>query len=593
MDDLTSAGRPLADFHPHPDPLPSRERGDDHPHPDPLPSREREFLKGDPLEHEIETDVLVIGGGTAGCVAAMAARELEKSVTVLEKGGSIRRSGSLASGVDHYSAILGEGAWDTPEAYVRAGSSKPGLTDMTVLATHARNSKKVFDYLEGIGVPFKDAKTGRYFRIAGMGGRNPSTICFEGGPIKTIFDRHMRKLGVNILERVATGGLLTRNGRVTGAVGFHIRTGDFYVVKAKSVVIATGGAARLFPSPTGRTFFSHAPPFNTGDGHVMAFRAGAALANMEFTYCSVSPKGTDSPALTGLIGLGGFFINALGQQFMESYHPLGNHAPRNVVINAFLKEFAAGRGPVYVDCRHLAAEAIERIKKGIMNERPTLLDFLRQKDIDIGRDPIPFELREMETQGQGIKIDEECRSSLEGLYAAGDCSNISLAVSGACTLGYVAGQRAAACAATVPGHEAVARQIAALRRTIYQPLHNQGHIRPGDLEDELRRIMIKDVGFTRSDSSLRSALAALNELKNSSRAMVAWSGHELMRASETRNLIDVASLVATAALERKESRSLPAHFRADYPQQDDARWRGFVVLNGAANGEIEAKFQPL
>ncbi len=546
-----------------------------------------------PTTHEIETDVLVIGGGTAGCVAAMSAREMGKNVTVLEKGGSIRHSGSLASGVDHYSAILGEGPWDTPEGFLaKFERDRPGLTDTRVVATHARAASETFHYLERIGVPFKDGKTGRYFRIAGMGGKDPSTICFEGGPIKTIFDRHMRKLGVNIIERIATERLLTHAGRVTGAVGFHIRTGDFNIIKAKSVVLTTGGAARLFPSPTGRTFFSHAPPFNTGDGHVMAFQAGAALANMEFTYCSVSPKGTDSPALTGLIGLGGFFINGLGQHFMESAHPLGNNAPRNIVINAFLREFAAGRGPCYVDCRHLAPEAIERIEKGIMNERPTLLDYFQFKSIDIAKDPIPMELREMETQGQGIKVDPDCGSTVEGLYAAGDCTSVGLAVCGACTLGYVAGQRAAKYASGIPAPEADAGQIARLRDLIYHPLQNKGSLRPGDLEDEIRRIMLKDVGFTRSEASLQSALAAFEQLKDSSRSMIARSYHELMRANETRNLIDVASLIARAALERKESRSIPAHFRTDYPEQDDSKWRGFIVLRQGEGEEVKASFEP-
>ncbi len=544
--------------------------------------------------HQVETEVLVIGGGTAGCLAAMAARREGKSVTIVEKGSSISHSGSLATGVDHYSAILGEAPWDTPEAFIdKFKANRTGLNDIKLVEIYARAAKAVFGYLENIGLPFKDAKTGTYFRIVGMGGSEPRTICFEGGRMKAIFRNQLSSLGVNIIERVAMKGLLTDSGRVTGAVGFHIRNGIFHIFKAKSVVVTTGGATRLFPAATGRTFFTHAPPYNTGDGHAMAFNAGAILTNMEFPSCSVSPKGTDGPALTGLIGMGGFFINGLGEEFMKKYHPFGNHAPKNVVINGMLKEFAAGRGPCYVDCRHIDKAAIDRIIKGILNERPTLLDYLQHKGIEIGRDPIPFELREMEICGQGIKIDESCASSLEGLYAAGDCTNIGLAVSGACTLGYLAGKNAAQYSSSVPGYDANTAQISQLRKNIYCSLNNEGFIRSSDLEDEVRRIMSAHVGFNRNEVGLQAAISALRSLKENARHMIALSYHELMRANETQNLIDMSLVIARAALERRESRSIPAHYRSDYPKQDDGKWRGFILMKKGHSGEMKVSYAPL
>ncbi|MDP2718620.1 MAG: FAD-dependent oxidoreductase [Dehalococcoidia bacterium] len=544
--------------------------------------------------NELRTDVLVIGGGTAGCLAAMAAKQKGCDVTLVEKGGSIRHSGSLATGVDHYSAILGEGPWDTPEAFVnKFASTRPGITDLKVVSTYAKEARKIFGFLEEIGVNFKDAKTGKYYRIAGLGGRDPHTICFEGGRIKDVFSAYLGKLQVRLLERLAVEGLLISSGRVTGAVGFHIRTGDFYIIRAKSVVLGTGGATRLFPSPTGRDFFTHAPPFNTGDGHVIALRAGADLTNMEFTFCSVSPRGSDSPAITGFIGMGATFVNARGERFMEKSHPLGDHAPRTAIVNNILKECAEGRGPCFVDCRHLGEEAIGRITKGILNERPTLMDFLKHKDLDMTRDLIPYELREMETQGQGIKVDENCCSTVEGLFAAGDCTNVGLAVSGACTLGYVAGEKAVKHAAAIKDFDDDLQQVNKLRDTIYYPITNPGNIRPIDVEDEMRRIMSTWVGFNRNADGLKTAIKALKGLKDNSRAMMARSFHELMRANETRNLIDVAIVIATAALERKESRSLPAHSRTDYPRQDDEHWKGYIIVNRGDGEELKLSYQPL
>lgn len=546
-------------------------------------------------ETGLDSDVLVIGGGTAGCLAAIAARERGARVVVVEKGGSITRSGSCASGMDHYNAILGEGPWDTPEAHLESlPNSRPGLTDMRVAAVYARENKRVFDYLEGIGVPFRDGKTGQYLRIAGMGGKQTQTVSFEGARIKPIVAAQVKKLGINVLERVAVLGLLTGVGRVAGALGFQVRNGEMFVLKAKTVVVATGGAGRLYPPPYGQPFAIGHPPYNTGDGHMMAFQAGAALTNMEFIGCAVSPKGFNVPGITGFLSKGAYLINSRGERYMFNYHPWGEHAPRNLVAYAMYKEYEEGRGQCYVDCRHLTQEAIEFIKRGIRNERITLLDYFAARGIDIARDPIPFEVRRYGVEGTGLMIDERCASTVEGLFAAGDCTNTTYALSGACTFGFVAGARAAEEALRFKGEVEVDVQLVAeFREKIFAPLVRKEGVHYSEVERELRQIMVNQVGFVRDDGGLLEAITRLKGLQKETVKLVAGNYHELMRANETYNLVDTALLVATAARERKESRVGLSHNRSDFPQRDDKNWRRFIILSRSGDGGLNVSARPI
>lgn len=543
-------------------------------------------------EIELQADVLVIGGGAAGCLASMRARESGAEVLLLEKAGSIRRSGSCASGIDSYKALLEEAPWDTPEAYMAShngGRAKP--EDGRVQATFARNSKKVFHYLESIGVPFRDRLTGRYERVVPLGTSHPTNVSFNGVMLKPTMSRRVRQLGVKVMERVAVEGLLTHAGRVVGAAGFHVRDGQFLVIKARSVVMAAGGAARLYPPSSGESFVTHTPPYNTGDGQVMAFRAGAALTGMEFTASSIEPKGFSAPGLSAFIGLGARLLNARGERYMKRYHPLEEHAPRVVMVRAMLTEMAEGRGPCYFDCRHLSEEQLERLKRDLSNGKPTLLDFLAARGLDLGRNLIPFAPREMDCNGNGIMIDGECRSSLEGLLAAGNCTSASLALPGACTLGYVAGEKAAEDAARCRGSVDVDRgQVAELRETVFHPMNGVGSLRSKEMEDRLRQIMQGFVGFERNQEGLEKAVEGLRQLQRDAGALGAGNLHELLRANEARNLTGVGLLIATAALARKESRS--THYRSDFPLAGDG-WKGPVVMSRGRDSLIDVSFRPL
>lgn len=541
-------------------------------------------------EVQLQADVLIIGGGAAGCLAAMAARQKGADVLLVEKAGSITRSGSCASGIDSYKVLLEEAPWDTPEAYLASlDSNRSKPEDIKVHDTFARNSKRIFRYLEEIGVAFKDPATGRYERVVPLGTEHPTNVSFDGANLKPIMARAARNAGARVLEKVAVEGLLTNSGRVVGAAGFHVRDGQFYIIRAKQTLMTAGGAVRFYPNSSGHSFATHTPPFNSGDGQAMAFRAGAELTNMEFTTSSIEPLGFSAPGLSAFIGLGARLLNARGERYMKRYHPLEEHAPRAVMVRAMLAEMSEGRGPCYFDCRHFTVEQINRLKRDLSNGKPTLLDFFAARGLDLATDLIPFAPREMDCNGNGIKIDGACRSSLEGLFAAGNCSCASLALPGACTLGYVTGEKAAA-ARSGPMPEADRTQIKELKETVFRPLQRQTGVRSSELEDELRRVMREFAGFERTDEGLKAADGRLTALKKDSQLLVATNYHELVRAHETRNLIDISLLIVAAALERKESRGL--HYRSDFPRHDEA-WNGFIVATSEQQEKVRLSFERL
>jgi adenylylsulfate reductase subunit A len=240
----------------------------------------------------IKTDVLIIGGGIAGCNAAMAAAEAGAAVVVMEKG-VIDRSGDVGGGVDHFLAFLESGpSWDTREAFLDhvreagEGTGDPAIID----AVCCSELKAAIDRMARIGVPLTQPD-GTFYRTRSFGQPGPYFINFNGKKLKPALARQVRQAGCRVLDKTMALRLLLKEGRVAGAVGFQIRTGRLAVVQAGAVEISTGDASRLFQSPRVNPFNAWASPFNTGDGQVMAYRAGADLSNVEFMRLSLTPKG--------------------------------------------------------------------------------------------------------------------------------------------------------------------------------------------------------------------------------------------------------------------------------------------------------------
>jgi len=392
-------------------------------------------------------------------------------------------------------------------------------------------------------------------------------------------------------------GLLTQDGSVVGAVGFNIRTGEFHVVKAKATIICTGNTNRLFESPRINPFDTWRCPFDTGDGQSMAYEAGAALTNMEYVRVSLMPKGFSAAGFHALTGMGGRLLNSLGEYYMEKLHPHGNKAPRYDTIYYTLLELKAGRGPLYIDCRHLEADVLEQLVTTLGYDKNTFPDYIAQRGENLKLKPIEIMLSEgtqngpNEVAGGGILVDENCASTVSGLFACGDSSSANSNVHGAVTGGYRAGKAAAKVAALGADSCLNAGQIALLKKKTFAALDRSAGISYTDYENMIRKINSDSAGMERTENGLASALAKLNRAAGYYDSIKVQDLHELMRANESYSLLRVSELMVRAAMYRKESRFAPYHYRIDYPQQNDRDWFGQVIVEKDGD-ETKLSFRP-
>jgi len=535
-------------------------------------------------EHSFNADLLIVGGGVAGLNAALSAAEEGASVIIMDKA-VIERSGHTAGGIDHFGAFLNTGPeWDTRSAYLAytVKSSRGATRPEVVEKVYCDNLERAIARFEKIGVPLHRTD-GSYYRTRSYGQPGPWWINFNGKRLKPSLAASVRKAGCTVLDRVVTVDLLVTSGRVCGAVGFHIRSGEFYIVSAKAVIVATGGTNRLFTNPTGLSFNTWMCPANTGDGEAISFRAGAALANIEFLRMTVVPSGFAAPGLNALVGMGAKLINGMGEEFMSRYHPEGMNSPRYKLVEAVITELKARRGPVYMDCSHLDSEALNHLVTTLSYDKDTFGDFLTQKGIDLGNDLLEVAPSEgmqggpNEVCGSGIRIDENCAATLPGLFAAGNCSDQNRSLHMAVTSGIHAGVRAIAFAeknGAAPGPSRI--QVTDIRDRIFAAMKGGGQTSWKAFEDSLQRIITESLGPTRSAWGFKLASERLDRLAGWVDTVSCPTFHDLCRFQELYNIMTVARCMLAAASYRKESRFDLCHNRIDFPNQDDENWLGQV-----------------
>jgi adenylylsulfate reductase subunit A len=551
------------------------------------------------MENVIEADVAVGGGGLAGLFVAIGAAEQGARVVVMEKA-RIERSGAIGGGVDHCLAYLNEGEpWDTRDGYLAfVKKAAAGAVDIAVHEKiYCDELAAAIKRMERIGCPMHDPATGTYYRTRSFGAPGAYWINFDGKNLKPLEAQEARRLGCEVLDYVSATKLFIQNKRIAGVSGYNIRTGEFVAIRCPAVVVATGATNRLYETPTGMPFNTWLCPYDTGAAQALAFDAGAELANMEYVRMTIVPKGFSAPGLNAFTGEGATFINALGEPFMTKYHKLGDRAPRNVLVHACLTEGAEGRGPLFLDCTKLPADNLHQLKTTIGTDKDTLPDYFEQKGIDIAEEPFEVEVSEgmqtgpLEVVGSGVKINSQCMSTVEGLFAAGDCADQMKVVHLALTGGYAAGRAAAQYAKRSPGDVLAAAEVAAERSRVLAPLDRRSGVHYRDIEDVLRRIMKQYVGPMRTEIGLKTAARKIERLKGELSNLKAANPHELVRGLETETLVTVGEIMAKAAQARRESRFIPYHYRLDYPEQNDAEWNGQIVVQ-KSNESISTEFRP-
>lgn len=541
------------------------------------------------------TDVLVIGGGIAGCLAALGARKSGSEVIIAEKY-RVHSSGDSGCGTDHFLAILGEAPWDNSTEFY---ASKGYVSTMGALERPKRNKiysdelPKVAHLLEEIGVPFRDKATNKYYRIKSLGRPQAYTIQYDGSQIKKILASYVVNQGVSAINHVMITRLVARDNSVLGAVGFDIKDGTIHTFSAKSVILSTGATARLYSSSSGNGFDSWLSPFNTGDGTAMAYHAGVELSDMEFLTGTMIVKGYSTPGQNAYAGAGCKYVNSKGEEFMQNYHPLAERCPRAYLVWGIYSEIKKGNGPVYLDARHLTDEEKDRLIETLFVDKGPLIDFFKQKNIDLRNELVEVSISELGSQS-GIYVDEKGKSNMEGLFAAGSCDGI-MSVSRASVEGYIAGREASDHASRAKAMELPDVRVEDEKSFLDSHLSSAPGIRYTELESKVREIMTKYVGFERTEASMKKALTLLDELESTMfPKMKAIDYHELTRLMEAINLHTVARLITIASLARKETRlggNLLAP-RADYPTEDQSLSEMTVVLSrGTSDKDVRAEIR--
>jgi adenylylsulfate reductase subunit A len=543
----------------------------------------------------LETDLLVVGGGVAGTMAAIPALEAGLKVILCEKGKVLDHCGSIGCGVDHYLTVMDTGPeWDTPEFLIK---HVPELTDhivdMAVASRVIREMPRIFRRIESFGVDFKDRKTGDYYRLRSFGLPGTYHINFDGTDFKKLIGERVRKGKATVLMRTMVVQLLVRDNRAYGAVAFNFRTGEWYAIRAKAVVLAAGDVNRISQNASGLAFDSWHFPYNTGDAQAMGYHAGAALANMESVEATLTPKGFSCQGLNALVSLGAYFVNRHGDRFMFKYDSKGENARRAVIADAAINEYLLGNGPVYLDCRHLPQEMLDRMEYTLQVDRYTLPAFYKQKGVNFREELVEISVSELSIRrsgvyfrGSGLAVDENGETSIEALFAAGDCATVSGGIAGAAVLGHIAGEgvvrRVQSARGALP--PIAARDIEQVRAQSDAHLQRREGIAWKHFEDDTRQTVTDYVGVRRTEAGLKLALRSLQALARREHALVADDLHGLMRVHEARNIRMNAEIMATASLARTETRTGSSHCRLDYPQTDERNWRRFVVVQRGEGG---------
>lgn len=555
----------------------------------------------DTTSTRLETDVLVVGGGVAGCLAAIEAREAGLQVLIADKARFLERAGSVGGGVDQYLTPMNSGPeWDTPQfLLMHIPELTDGLVDIDVAERVVHEMPRILRKLEDIGIDFRDPDTGEYFRTRAFGLPGEYHLNFDGKRFKYRVGRHAMGSGVTFLPRTMVTEVLVdpATNQAAAAVGFNVRTGECYLIGAKSVVVATGDVNRISRNASGEPFDSWHYPYNTGDGHAMCYRAGAELTNMEFVEATLTPKGFSTQGTNSYAGLGAHFVNKHGERFMFKYDAKGEKARRTVLVDAVIHEVLSGNEPLYIDLRHLPGDVLDHFVRTLGVDRHTLPGYFAQRDVDIRTDPIQLSISELSIRrggvyfrGSGLMVDTEGRTNVENLFAAGDCSIVSGGIAGAAAMGAVAGRGAAsnATAAARPAllpDDLVSEAVARIRA----PLAVRSGKRWRSFEDTIRATVTDYVGVRRTEGGLRKALTVLGELHAQEAELEADEHHALMRTHEATNIRLAVELMTRAALERRESRSAAAHRRLDFPDTDDEKWRKLIVLRRGVDGQVELR----
>lgn len=549
---------------------------------------------------KIETDLLIIGGGTAGCYAAITAAESsDLSILILEKA-NIKRSGCLAAGVNAINAYITKGR--KPSDYVEyAKKDADNIVREDLLLTMAQGLNKVTENMENMGLVILKDENGEY---VSRGNRN---IKINGENIKVILSQKIKKLSnVSVMNHVNVTDYIVKDNKIYGAFAFSIKDEVFYEIKAKKVICATGGAAGLY-KPNNSGFSRHKmwyPPFNTGAGYAMGINNGAEMTTFEMRFIALRCKDTIAPTGTIAQGAGAKQINSKGEIYETKYGLTTSERVYGTVM-----ENLEGRGPCYLKTEGISSEMSEDLKKAYLNMAPSQT----LKWIESGKNPseenVEIEGTEPYIVGghtaSGYWVDTKRETTIKGLFAAGD-------VAGGCPQKYVTG---ALVEGEIAALEAV-RQIKQEQSSIYEFSENDesslldkkvleaeeflNFDKPlfsiEDLEEAMQKIMDTYAGgisrnYAYNEKQLNIADEKIDEVINLTNKLRAEDMHELMFVYELKERLTVCKSVIAHLRERKETRWHSFAENLDYREKSDEYLK--YVNSKVIDGKLTVLFRDL
>lgn len=527
----------------------------------------------------IKTDILIIGGGTAGCYAAVTAAEnSDKKILICEKA-HIRRSGCLAAGVNALNAYIVEGR--TPQDYADyCVKDAAGIAREDLLLSMSERLNEVTERLEKEGLVILKDENGKY---VARGNRN---IKINGENIKPLLaGMAERQTNVQILNRVNIIDIDVRENRINGAFGIGIDDDTFYVIEASAVLIATGGAAGLY-KPNNPGFSRHKMwycPFNTGAGYAMGICHGAEMTTFEMRFIALRCKDTIAPTGTLAQGVGAKQINSLGEIYEQKYGLTTSERVYGTVA-----ENEAGRGPCFLQTKGITKAQEDSLIKAYLNMAPSQT----LKWIESNEYPSEFNVEIEGTEpyivgghtASGFWIDNNRATTIEGLYAAGD-------VAGGAPQKYVTGSLAEGEIAALSildylkdhtGSVVSEESIRSHENEIQHFLGNSHSLYSTDqIEEAMQTVMDSYAGgigtnYRFSEKSLEIAERRISQLEKLSYDLHAENMQELMYIYELRERLVVCTTVIEHLKARKETRWHCFAENSDYPERDDLNWNVFV-----------------
>ncbi len=554
----------------------------------------------------LKTDILIIGGGTAGCYAAVTVAEHSDAKVLICEKAHIKRSGCLAAGVNALNAYITEGR--VPQDYVDyAKKDADGIVREDLLLTMSERLNEVTAKMEKLGLVILKDENGRY---VARGNRN---IKINGENIKPILADAVNSLeNVIVINRLNITDYIVKDNTILGAVGFNIDTGEAYEIRAKKVLCATGGAAGLY-KPNNPGFSRHKmwyPPFNTGAGFAMGINAGAEMTTFEMRFIALRCKDTIAPTGTIAQGVGAKQVNSLGEVYENRYGLTTSQR-----VYGTVRENIEGRGPCYLRTEGISSEQDESLKKAYLNMAPSQT----LKWIESGKNPseqnVEIEGTEPYIVGghtaSGYWVDTNRRTTINGLYAAGD-------VAGGCPQKYVTG-------AMAEGEIAAEDIVKELNRSdITENAFSQStadeyadkltderikeyneYLRREDkdtifsteeLEEAMQKVMDTYAGgigshYQFNEKQLKLAKEKIEQIETLSEKANAKDYHELMFVYELKERLTVCQVLIEHLKARKETRWHSFAENLDYPEKSD-EWLKYVNTR-KVDGRIEVKYRNL